>query len=133
MTEFATGLKESLEVITPFMQQIAEKIGEGGQFMFALAVRNAYVTGVNYLIHCIIQIIIAVVFYKSLVYINDRIEFSKLANDDKAFIVFIEFLVFCCVLVPTIVCFISNISNALPYLINPEYMALMDIIEKFKQ
>lgn len=64
MTEFAEGLKDSIEVIAPYLQQLAEKIGEGGSYVFKLYVKQAYIEGISYLLVPIIGLVLLFIAYK---------------------------------------------------------------------
>jgi hypothetical protein len=83
MGDFATGLKDSLEVIAPYLQQIAEKIGEGGQYVFQLYVKQMYIQGISMLIIPVIGIIILIISAMKYKKESKRIDIIKDSNDYK--------------------------------------------------
>lgn len=146
MGDFATGLKDSLEVIAPYLQQMAEKIGEGGQFIFGIYVKQAYVLGVTDLLCLLtgfgllgasVKMIFNEISRIGKVEQSDEFKLSGRnrsiynipPNDD----INIKIAV-CAILgfLGIILIFTTNVHEMLTCLINPEYNALQTLIKQLK-
>jgi len=111
---------------------LAEKIGQGAEHVYALAVREAFVTGVASGIYCILSlatfitcmIIISKSWKKHLLAVAEK-EKKYWENNEQ---ILCTALGSCFGLI-ALVTFFSNIDTAIHYLSNPEYAALRDLVK----
>lgn len=122
-TETATTIKETIEVITPYLQQIADKLGTTGEYLWKLQVTQAYVDASCIVAFYVLTMFAMYGFYKLL-------RFVLSDEDGKEFT---GFLVFCgFALTPMIIYSLFKFKTLMTILINPEYYALTNIITMVK-
>ena len=122
-TETATTIKETIEVITPYLQQIADKLGTTGEYLWKLQVTQAYVDASCIVAFYVLTMVAAYGFYK-------LFRFVLKSDSEERLGVFIAFCGF--VLIPMIVFCIFKFKTLMTILINPEYYALTNIITMVK-
>lgn len=127
-TEMIALGKELKEALAP----LAEKIGQGAGHVYALAVREAFITGVASGIYCVLSL---VVFITCMVVITKTWKKHLLAVAEKekqdwnnGEQILCTALGSCFGLIALIL-FFANINTVIHYLSNPEYAALRDLVK----
>ena len=120
-TETATTIKETIEVISPYLQQIADKLGTTGEYLWKLQVTQAYVDASCIVAFYVLTMVAMYGFYKLF-----RFLLNEKSNIDG-------FLVLCgFILVGMILGCMFKFKTLVTILINPEYYALTNIITMVK-
>ncbi len=144
--------KQLIEALKP----VAQKIGEGGVAVYKMAVKDAFITGIENwinmglgLMFLFIPIAVWQCIKKKKVPIpqadqNDpvmiarfegmyeaAVTHNRLLEDDSRFVIILITSIVCVMF--ALMCILTNISNALHYTFNPEYMALKDLLAAIKK
>jgi hypothetical protein len=149
VTETAQTIKDSLEVITPYLQSLADKLDTTASYLWAIQIKQAYIQGITALAIPLILALIAFVVFKvgSLIanklLENETKEVEEYNNEHpnsiyrKAPPKASEY--YPAVIIPvgalsilSIVSFFAGFSTVLTCLFNPEYYALQQLINMFK-
>ena len=130
MTETATTVKETLEVITPYLEQAAEKLGTTAEYLWKLQVQQAYVDGV-YL--GIIFLFTAFMCYK---WVSTCKTFWNLAgqyyDDGVQVACVLPMMLYTIVAACSLVYSLCHLQQFLTIWINTDYYALTKAIAMFK-
>ena len=114
--DYVKTAKEVVDALKP----IAQKIGEGAEAVYKMAVKDAYITGVESTIYSVLGLLgfffgVGFFFYALGIFKKDTdyfpLFFVSIVSGAVGFLVFV-----------------SNISPALHNLLNPEYQALVGIL-----
>lgn len=141
VTGMATGsLKDVVDSLLPYLQQVADKLGTTAAYLWKLQVMQAKVVATTYIIEYLIYIAIFYATYKYYKFLAKPGEFTdghgyKAYNDrldrctprdvvPMVILLLISGLSFINV--------VSSIQSFLTVLINPEYWALQNVIHMFK-
>lgn len=119
--EIIDGLSER---IAPLIDTIAEQLGVASEFVFEILIRQAYVTGVTYLL---LYIIGAILIYHA---IKLWSKVAILPESDEADVVFVKALITTIIGSGLMICFMATIKETMTCLINPEFWALNYILDK---
>ena len=131
MTETAQTIKDSLEVIAPYLQNIAEQIGQQGLFVYQLQVKQAYIDGVSILLRGFTALAIAFAAYKIARHFN-FMERMKSSEEGEWLPLFIIVLGLGVVAAGALVGFMSDVNQMLTCFINPDLVALKALIKMVK-
>lgn len=128
---FKVDVNELTKQLIDALKPVADKLGQGAEHVYMIAVKDAYVTGLASSAYCLIATIL---FFTCAYFI---IRWSKAGNaedwDHSTEGYGIGIFIASCI---GFICFwvaCSYLSDALHYTINPEYMALKDMLAAVKQ
>ena len=131
MTETAQTIKDSIEVLTPYLDQLAGKLGTTVDKLWMLQVKQAYIEGWSLLFGDVIFIVIQLLLLK---YFSKIYTFmDELDNDGVRFIICIIGVIVALIIVFVdlrILCI--DLSKLLTIFVNPEYYALQQLIYLIK-
>ena len=118
-------MSESIALLIPYLDKLADSIGNNGTYVFSLAVRQSYITGfidLSYFILCAIFAILAVIFWQKV---------EKLPIGD--FEHYVWAMVIC-----TTISFVFGLVGVVKFeecitcFTNPEYNAIIQLLHTVK-
>lgn len=128
MTETAQTIKESLEIISPYLQQIADKLGTTASELWKLLIKQAYVTGITNIISYVAIILAIFGLFKFWVWMCKPFdEYSKNYEEYCVLSVIMGF-VSVGLGMSAIVFLTTSIKETITIFVNPEYWALSQLI-----
>jgi hypothetical protein len=125
MTETAQTIKDSIDVLAPYLDKLAESIGNNGTYVFNLMMKQSYITGIvdlSYLIFCIILSIVAFKCYK----------LQHTTSTDDADNYAVISLISMSLSTAFGVAWVCQLNECVTCLFNPEYAAIIQLLHAIK-
>lgn len=127
--------KEAIKELMPYLEKAAEQLGTTAQYLWSLQVKQAYVTGVSYLIQYLFWLGLFYGFYRlcKFMYVKYEGKFTmqnpeyKYVKDyiltDLGWMIPLGIL-----LAIVFIAFSPSINTVLTLFVNPEYWALNEVV-----
>lgn len=119
-----------MKEITPLLEQLANKLGTTIEYLWAILIKQAYISGINSIIIYsifLILLIINILLFKKYVISNLKDKYGEFDG------VYMSILITSAVLWGiTIMIGIAEVPNTITKFINPEYWALQEILKGIK-
>jgi len=121
-----TGMVEVSKQVIEALKPLAAKLGQTAEALFRMAVKDAFITGIESAIYMGIGLaLLFSLFFVVPVFVR---EFRKQSSEMSEGVVAISIIYSLLALSAGFGLFLANLSSALHNLINPEYMALVNIL-----
>ncbi len=124
-------VSELTSKVVEALKPIGDKIGQGAKAVYIMAVKDAFITGILSAVYCGLSVI---VFLWAALSITGNVAAATNSDNSEGVQVFsVVKTIFCgAAMLISFLTFTGYIGEAFHYLLNPEYMALKDLLKTLK-
>lgn len=140
MTETAETIKDTVEVLAPYLDKPADSIGNNGTYVFGLMVKQVYISGIMEIINSILWLGIGYAYYRIAIHAyrwaqrEVPSEFGSGTttwahrNCDTAFGMSVVMTIIGIVMLCLMGAAVFALKDAVVMLMNPEYQAVIQLL-----